>query len=203
MVLLRSVSQKESGSRLTGVQLQTRRQMEYDALTACMNILAYCATEDQLAKQYLSIAQLFKSALSAVDVTTTPDSIIVGEFSQAYDWSTTTQCWYPICQPSTFNPFESIHHGTWSPTPYGPNVNIPYGLAFAGYAASGDLPNYSTLSPSIDSDANNAQQSTNASGLRSFSTTPGNTEVSLSSSRRLGEVDPTWKADRELACLFQ
>jgi hypothetical protein len=148
------VSQKESGARysLTGAQLQTRRQVEYDALTACMNILAYCATEDQLAKQYLSIAQLFQGALLATDVifdsetkpdtfSITSDSKIVGVSPQAYDW-TTAQYWFidPICQPLSFITSEPIHHGTWSPTPYGPNVKIPHGAAFAGYATSSDCP---------------------------------------------------------------
>jgi hypothetical protein len=123
------VSQKESGAcySLTGIQLQTRRQIEYDALTACMNILVYCATGDQLAKQYLSIAQLFQSALSAADImfdsetkpdmlSTTSDSIIIDVSPQAYDWSTTTQYWSidPIFQPFAFNPFNSIHPSTWS-----------------------------------------------------------------------------------------
>jgi hypothetical protein len=72
--------------------------MEYDAITTCISTLAYCAMEDQLAKQYLSIAQLFQSALSAAGVTfdsetkpdmlsTTSDSITVGVSPQSRDWS--------------------------------------------------------------------------------------------------------------------
>jgi hypothetical protein len=48
--------------------------MGHDGLTACMSILAYCATEDQLAKQYLSIARVFQNALSVANVKPHPET---------------------------------------------------------------------------------------------------------------------------------
>ena len=100
MVLFTSVSQKESVARynFTGAQLQTRRQTEQDGLAACVNVLAYCAIEDKLAKQYLSIAKLFQKAMLATDVelltavnphgvpTTMSHSTSVGLSPQAYDY---------------------------------------------------------------------------------------------------------------------
>jgi hypothetical protein len=76
LVLFTSLSQKAFASRfnLTGAQLQARRQIEHNGLTACMNTLAYCATEDPLAKQYLSFAEVFQSALSAADVELQPET---------------------------------------------------------------------------------------------------------------------------------
>lgn len=62
-------------SSLTGALLQARRQIEHNGLTACMNILAYCATVDPLAKQYLGITKVLQNALSAVDVRLLPENV--------------------------------------------------------------------------------------------------------------------------------
>src|SRR5947209_887130 len=48
--------------------------MEHDGLNACMNILAFCATEDQLASHYLSIAKVFHNALSVINVKLQPET---------------------------------------------------------------------------------------------------------------------------------
>lgn len=59
---------------MVGAQLQARRQMEHDGFNAGMNIIAFCATEDQLASHYLSIAKVFQNALSTANVRLQPET---------------------------------------------------------------------------------------------------------------------------------
>jgi hypothetical protein len=49
--------------------------MEHDGLNACMNILAFCATEDELASRYLSIAIVFQNALSTLPITSDLEAV--------------------------------------------------------------------------------------------------------------------------------
>jgi hypothetical protein len=97
--------------------------MDHDGLTACMSILAYCATEDQLAKQYLSIARVFQSALSAVDINPHPetkqealptpsDSETVGPSPQDYH-----------CSPSLWSTFPALTNTSTSQTSISTSVS--------------------------------------------------------------------------------
>jgi hypothetical protein len=74
---------------MVGAQLHARRQMEHDGLNACMNIMAFCATEDQLAGHYLSIANVFQNALSTANVKlqpeTTPETFLTTSDAEAID----------------------------------------------------------------------------------------------------------------------
>jgi hypothetical protein len=90
--------------------------MEHDGLNACMNIMAFCATEDQLASHYLGIAKVFQNALSTVNVKLQPE-IAPGTFpttsdSEAVDPSPH----YYDCSASNWDPAPALTNTSTSQT---------------------------------------------------------------------------------------